>query len=226
MRRLALVALLLASTGCIPYAVGSTAQPLPAGESRSAMTMYRIPRGIDMWGSDSTDADNAPLTGIDLELRRGFGEGMDFGLRIPSASGVVGTVKRRLAGGDDGGDAALSIMPGLGVVNWLDHGLAELTLMGSTPRHRGVTGYAGLRAVQTIPLGSGAVSDTPTAGGYVGARFGGDRGGLLAEVGIYHDESALGLRRRSTIVVPSITFDGDLLDLLRDAGVFRRLRRR
>lgn len=225
-RRAILAACLLAGpVGCIPYAVGSTAQPLPPGEGRTAMTLYRIPRGLDVAGSDSTDRDNQPFAGMDLEMRRGIAEGIDVGLRVPSYSGVVATVKRRVAGGAGPEAGAVSIMPGLGLVNWLSHGMVELTVMGSAPRRHGITPYAGARLVQVVPLEPDAARDTPTAGGYVGVRLGGDEGGIVAELGVYHDESALGVRRGSTILVPSITLDGDVLDMLRrPQGPFGMLR--
>lgn len=215
-----LLLLLAGPVACIPYAVGSTAQPLPAGESRAALTAYRIPRGLDMFGDSTTDRDNADFAGADVELRRGLGNGIDLGLRVPSSSGVVATVKRRIAGGDSPAAGALSVMPGLGLVNWLQHGHVEMTLMASSPRRYGTTWYGGARVMQVVPLDAGAAKDSPTAGGYLGVRFGNDQGGLLAELGVYHDRSALGVRRSSTIFIPSITVDGDLLDELRDAGAF------
>jgi hypothetical protein len=206
---------------CIPYAVGSTAQPLPAGETRTALVAYRIPRGLeDLMGDSTTDSDNRDFAGIDVELRRGIGDGIDVGLRVPSASGVIATYKRRLVGGDSPAAGAVSVMPGLGVVNWMSHAHAEMTVMASTARRYGVAWYGGARVMQVVPLERDAATDSPTAGGYFGLRFGGDRGGLAAEVGVYHDRSALGMRRSSTIVVPSLTVDGDLFDALRDAGAF------
>lgn len=228
LRTLLVVAALLATgpVACIPYAVGSTAQPLPVGESRSGMTMYRIPRGLDTFGSDSTDSDNQPFVGLDGEWRRGLGNGADFGIRIPSFSGVVVNYKKRIAGSDAPGSAALSVMPGVGIVNWLSHGHVEMTVMGSGARRSGITPYGGARIMQVIPLEPDAASDTPTAGGYAGVRFGGDGGGVLLELGVYHDKSTLGLRRSNVIMVPSITLDGDLLEALRDSGILGGFGRR
>lgn len=217
-----LLALSLVAGGpvaCIPYAVGSTAQPLPPGESRSSMTAWRIPRGLDVAGDTATDRDNTPFVGIDAEWRRGLDDGADVGIRIPSSSGVIVNYKRRLLGGDSLGAPALSMMPGAGVVNWLSHGHLEMTLMGSARRWNGITPYAGARVMQVVPLEPEAVEDTPTAGGYVGFRFGGDDGGVYLELGVYRDRSALGMRRGNVIMVPSITADGDLLDVIRDSGI-------
>ena len=221
-----LVALLLAITlavgpvACIPYTVGSTAQPLPQGESRASMTAWRIPRGLDVVGDTSTDRDNAPFVGIDAEWRYGLGDGADVGIRVPSSSGVIVNWKRRLAGGDSLGAPALSVMPGVGVVNWLSHGHVEMTVMASARRWNGITPYGGARVMQVIPLETDAVHDSPTAGGYAGVRVGHDGGGVYLELGVYHDRSALGMRRSNVIMVPSITADGDLLDLIRDSGIF------
>ena len=217
-----LLALAIAATGpaaCIPYAVGSTAQPLPVGESRTGTTVYRIPRGLGGFDSDSSDSDNAPFIGLDGEYRRGLGNGADFGVRVPSFSGVVFNYKRRIAGSDSLGAAAVSVMPGVGLVNWLSHAHGELTVMASGRRRGGITPYGGARIMQVVPLEPDAVRDTPTAGGYAGVRLGGDGGGVYIELGVYHDKSALGLRRSNVITVPSITLDGDLLDALRDAGI-------
>ena len=216
---LALALLALGPAACVPYAVGSTAQPLPAGESRASMTAWRIPRGLDVAGDSSTDSDNTPFVGIDAEWRHGLGDGTDFGIRVPSTSGVVFNYKKRIAGGDALGAPALSVMPGAGVVNWLSHGHLEMTVMGSARRWNGVTPYAGARVMQVIPLEPDAVQDTPTAGGYAGFRVGGDAGGVYFEMGVYHDRSALGMRKGSVIMVPSITADGDLLDVIRDSGI-------
>ena len=217
---LLLAATLLAGgpVACIPYAVGSTAQPLPVGERRAASTVYRIPRGLG-FGDDSSDSDNAPFIGLDGEYRRGLGNGADFGVRVPSFSGLVFNYKRRIAGGDSLGAAALSVMPGAGLVNWLSHAHFEMTLMGSGRRRGGITPYGGARVMQVVPLEPDAVKDTPTAGGYAGLRMGGDDGGVYVELGVYHDKSALGLRRSNVIMVPSITVDGDLFEALRDAGL-------
>lgn len=215
---LALALLAGGPVACIPYAVGSTAQPLPAGESRTATTVYRIPRGLD-FGDDSSDSDNAPFVGLDGEYRRGLGNGADIGFRVPSFSGLVLNYKRRIAGSDSLGAPALSVMPGAGLVNWLSHAHVEMTVMASGRRRGGVTPYGGARVMQVVPLEPDARRDTPTAGGYAGVRLGGDGGGVYIELGVYHDKSTLGLRRSNVITVPSITLDGDLLDALRDAGI-------
>lgn len=216
-------ALVAGPVACIPYTVGTTAQPVPIGESRTVMTAYRIPKGLGVFGSDSTDSDNADFVGADYERRFGVSEGLDVGIRVPSFSGVVVTAKKRLAGGLGTEDAALSIMPGLGVVNWLSHLHGEVTLMASAPRRAGVTPYGGLRLMQVLPIETDAAHDTPTAGGYIGFRFGDDRGAITPELGIYHDRSTLDVRQRNVIIVPSISLEGDLFPRRGMGGWLRSL---
>lgn len=229
LRLRSLLVLAIAALGgpvaCIPYTVGTTAQPVPIGESRTVVSAYRIPKGLDVFGDDSSDSDNADFGGIDLERRIGVSEGLDVGIRIPSFSGVVVTAKKRIAGGLGTEDAALSVMPGIGVLNWLSHLHGEVTLMASAPRRSGITPYGGLRVMQVLPLDGRSAHDSPTAGGYLGFRFGNEDAAITPELGIYHDRSTLELRERNVIFVPSITIEGDLFPRRRVGGWFRSLRR-
>jgi hypothetical protein len=138
---------------------------------------------------------------------------------------MVLTAKKRIAAGLGTEDAALSIMPGVGVLHWLSHLHGEVTLMASAPRRAGITPYGGLRVMQVLPIDAGSAHDSPTAGGYLGFRFGGVDAVITPELGIYHDRSTLGLRERNVILVPSITIEGDLFPRRRVGGWLRPLLR-
>lgn len=190
------------ATGCLPYTVGSTAQTVPTGESRTAAIVYFIPDAIDLFGDSVAGA----MRGTDLELRHGLDDKSDIGVRIPSYSGAVITYKRRLAGTSAPESPAVSIMAGGGFVNWGEHAEAELTLLASGREARIVTPYGGLRAMQVIPMARTAVHDTPTAGGFLGMRLRFGDIDVIPEIGVYYDRSALGVRSTNYIIVPGVSF--------------------
>jgi hypothetical protein len=196
----ATLALILA-TGCLPYTVGSTAQTIPAGESRKAALVYFIPDAVDLSG----DSVAAPMRGADLEFRYGVDDKSDIGVRIPAYSGAVFTYKRRVAGTSAPESPAVAFMAGGGFVNWGEHAEGEITLMASGSAAGIVTPYGGLRAMQVVPMSRSAVHDSPTAGGYVGMRLRFGDVDVSPEVGVYYDRSALGLRSTNYIIVPGVT---------------------
>lgn len=200
----------LLTAGCIPYAVGSTARTVPAGEQTRSTTAFVIPYGFEAKG----DSIGATIPGLDLESRSGIDGRSDWGLRFPSFSGVVVNYKRRLgevpaAAADT--TTAVSLMTGGGLVNWGQHAHLELTLIASGREDRHAVPYGGLRVMQVIPLNSSAPSDQPTAGGFLGWRIGSRTLGIAPELGVYYDHSALHIRRSDVIFVPSITFYGHIL---------------
>ena len=209
MRALALVVLIasLASTACIPYAVGSTARTVPVGKSVRSSTAFIVPGAFEQEG----DSVAASMPGVDSEWRIGLDDRSDVGVRVPSWSGAVVNYKRRLdtATGDTSG--ALSLLVGGGVVNWGEHAHFEASLIASAREDRLVVPYGGLRIMQVAPLSTSAVNDSPTAGGFFGVRFGKAGEGFSPEIGIFHDKSALGIRDRDFIIVPSITVHGGSL---------------
>ena len=210
-RIIPVLALAASATGCIPYAVGSTARTLPAGKHERASTAFVIPNGFESKG----DSVAATMPGVDYELRYGIDNRSDFGIRIPSWSGVVVNYKRRLGSVPETPKAdtglAVSIMTGGGFVNWGQHAEGELSLLLSSREDRNVVPYGGLRVVQVAPLSRDVPHDRPTAGGFFGLRLGSGGDTVSPEVGIYYDHSALGVRRSDIIIVPSITLHGDLL---------------
>ena len=206
----ALAALAAVLAGCLPYAVGTTAQPVAQGEVTPTSSVYFIPGGFDLVDERS----GGSYTAFDLEARYGIDDASDFGVRIPGASGVVLSYKRRLTT-RPAPAAGLAVIGGLGVVNVGEHAYGDVTLVASARQRTTLTPYGGVRAFHVLPLTSSAVTDTPTLGAYAGVRIGRLDLGISPEVAVYYDEPALGLRDRSWIVVPSFTVHGrDLMRLL------------
>jgi hypothetical protein len=192
--------------GCIPYTVGTTAQPVPKGEMAPSVVWYSIPNGIELL----RDSIGVAFTGVDVEGRVGVTDRADVGVRVPAGSGLVVTYKYRLTSSVDRTAAAVAIMGGGGLVNWGNHAHFELTLLASGHQSL-LTPYGGLRAAQVAPLSTSAPSDSPTAGGFLGLRIGKEQLGVSAEVGLFYDRSALGVRSRDVIVVPALVLHGSEL---------------
>lgn len=219
-RRLAFVlfsAALALQSGCVPYPVGTTAQPAPEGRWSTSTSAYAIPNGFDPFAEESDpenpyddgyeeDGAGTSFFGVDAEARFGLSEASDIGIRVPGGSGIVVNYKHRVAGGADG--PALALMGGGGFLNLANNVHFELTLIASGRDGAAVTPYGGLRAMQTFPLSDLARSDEPTLGGFGGIRIGPDEPAVSIEVGVFYDPSALELRRSNVIVVPSVTLHG------------------
>jgi len=199
------------TVGCIPLTVGSTAQPVPVGTTVQSMSMYVVPNSFN----DSVNKRAYPRYGVDPEVRFGLDEHSDIGVRIPSFSGVVANYKRRLNGVSQAPGTATAIMVGGGLVNWGDHAHFEATLITSAEDNERFTPYGGIRAMQVIPINKGAVHDSPTLGGFLGARIGTLTAGISPELGIFHDHSALRIRKGNVLFVPAITVHGDIAQFLR-----------
>ena len=210
---LALVTCALMVTGCLPYAVGTTAHPVEESEGPVATTtVYAIPDGLE--GIDENDQDEAVgYMGIDTEIRFGVNEQTDVGVRLPGVSGVVVNVKRRFVGADTSG-FAMAVMGGTGFINYGQNWYFGGTLMASGREAATLTPYGGARIMQTFPLSESAASDTPAAGGFFGVRIGDRQLGISPEVAIYYDEPALGISNDDPVLfIPSVTIHGSgLLD--------------
>jgi hypothetical protein len=198
------------TAGCIPLTVGSTAQPVPVGTTVHSMSMYVVPNSVH----DSIDNRSYPRYGIDPEVRFGLDDRSDIGVRAPSFSGIVANYKRRLNGVSQAPGAATAIMVGGGLVNWGDHAHLEATLITSAEDNDRFTPYGGIRAMQVIPINKGAVHDSPTLGGFFGARIGTRTTGISPEIGVFYDHSALRLRKGNVLIVPAITIHGDFARFL------------
>jgi len=206
------VALLSAicTVGCIPLTVGSTARPVAVGTTVNSMSVYVVPNSFD----DSINERSYPRYGVDPEVRFGLDEYSDIGVRVPSFSGIVANYKRRLNGVSQAPGAATAIMVGGGVVNWGEHAHLEATLITSATDNDRFTPYGGVRAMQVIPISRGAVRDSPTLGGFFGARIGTVAAGISPEIGVFYDHSALRIRKGNILVVPAITVHGDFARFL------------
>src|SRR5262245_14181695 len=77
--------------GCIPYAVGTTATPLPAGQRATTVSAMAMP-SIAVF--DSTGGRS--WMSLDTETRFGIDNRSDAGFRVVGASGVVVNYKRLL----------------------------------------------------------------------------------------------------------------------------------
>lgn len=205
----------LAPVACIPYSVGATAQTVAPGERTTTAMVFVIPDAVDV----RDDGAAGPMRALDWETRFGIDDRSDVGVRIPSGSGVVVNYKRRVAGAAHPDSAAVATMFGGGLVNWGEHAHLEATLLASARTRSHVTPYGGLRVMQVAPLSRGAVHDTPTAGGFLGLRIGSAEMGVSPELAVYWDRSALGLRDRSIIIVPTIALHGDLAGASRLVGL-------
>jgi hypothetical protein len=214
-------------TACIPYTVGSTARPLPRGERSNTSSISVLPSI-----GDTTVGSRSGSTALrtENETRWGIDDRSDAGLRAVGG-GLVFNYKRLLSGPSSIYDVA--VMPGMGFVNWGNHIYFESTLMASkrptrpVDKERQLSGnvvpYFGLRVMHVEPLSAYAVHDRPTAGGFLGVRFGTETFGISPEVGVFYDHSALGVRRNDVVVVPAVSVHGSemirkLRDIMRGAG--------
>lgn len=213
----AVLSLASLAAACTPYAVSTTAVPLARGEVQRTATLTVVPRGAQWSYESAAQRDNIAMPGIDMEQRVGLDDRSDVGIRIPTFSGVIVSYKRRLNGPSDLDAPATAIMVGAGLVNYAQHAHGDLTLITSGRESALLVPYGGFRVIQILPLGSLAVRDTPAVGAFTGLKMGGRTPGVSAELGVFYDRSALGLRRSTVIVVPSIAVHGN---------VFRRLLRR
>ena len=216
------------ASACIPYTVGTTAQPVTPGETTVASMMYVMPSIGDTAGG--SPASQSSQMAVDGEVRFGVDDKSDAGLRLVGYSGLVVNYKRLLE--DTAAPLRIAIMPGIGVVNAGNHAYAEFTLIVSgrepptTYRQRSgermiFVPYAGLRGSKVWPMQENAAEDQPTYGGFIGMRFGTTEFGVSPEIGVFHDHSALGVRKRNVVVVPSIVIHGTRL-----ISIFNRLPRR
>jgi hypothetical protein len=206
-------------TGCIPYTVGSTAAPVPKGKTTTTLSTWVMPSIGDTAFNAGGPARGSAALMMDGEKRYGLSERADIGFR-GSWLGFVVNTKQLLSGPSSIYD--VSVMPGFGIVNFGQHAYFEGTLMASKrvkvqpPKlENGWTNqilpYFGLRVMQVTPIAEGAVHDRPTAGGFLGVRFGSTDFGISPEIGVFYDHSALGVRKNEIIAVPAISVHGNQL---------------
>lgn len=213
--------LLALVTACIPYTVGTTAQPVSVGDRTATLVTYAMP-SVNVLDSARADRPSSASTlAADGEVRWGLDHRSDMGIRITSGSGMVLNYKRLLS--DTASRTRFALITGAGVVNMAQHGHVELTLLASgwepetrfrnasNPEPVPIVTYGGLRVMQVMPLAEGAVRDQPTVGAFFGARIGRVDYGVSPEIGVFYDHSAMGVRKRDLVIIPAISVHGDAL---------------
>lgn len=207
--RLVILLAPLGGAACLPYTVGQGAQTVPEGQTvRTTSASFVLGGAAPFDDSTGTGGSATNYPSSDQEIRFGLTDRSDVGLRVTSASGLVINYKRRHIGAADPDSAGFSTMWGAGIVNWANHGLVEGTILWSGGKRGSSIPYGGLRIMQTFPLSSGALRDTPSTGAFFGVQLGNRERGVTPELAIYYDESALGIRERNFVVVPSVTLRG------------------
>jgi hypothetical protein len=217
--QLTVIAALAGTTACLPYSLASTAQPVPVGEKKTTSTMWFLPNGLGNPGD--TARAKRTLRGFDVETRWGIDDDADFGVRATSGQGIVLSYKRRIAGFADPDSSALAWELGGGIVNWGEHALGTASLIASGPKRGGANLDAGARVMHVLPLNDSSATDKPSIGGVFGARLTLGDETIIPELAIYHDPSALHIRKSSVVFVPSVSFTGS--SLLKGLGGFGRM---
>ena len=208
-RALILSLSLFSLTSCISYSVGTTARPTPEGEFQPNLSVYFVPNGIENTIGEDTSGTSLAYASADFEGRWGLDDRSDLAIRVPAGSGAILTYKRLINGPNDPEKLAVSTVIGGGIVNFGNHAYVEGGLIASGREDRHVP-YGGIRAMHVIPMTSGAVEDSPTVGGFGGVRLQvGTNFAISPELGVYYDPSALELRTRNVIFIPSLTFHWD-----------------
>lgn len=168
--------------------------------------VYAVPNGVEAIDDDGQTDAVLSYASADFEMRWGLDDHSDIGLRVPSGTGVIVNYKRLLNQINDPTKSAFAVMIGTGIVNFRNHAYFEGSLLASGPESDRVP-YGGVRAMHVVPITSGAVEDSPTVGVFGGVRIRiNDSFALSPELAIYHDEPALGLRRRNVLFIPSVAF--------------------
>ncbi len=193
-------------TGCVPYTVGTTAATVPEGELQTTTSLAFIPSGLEY--DDDEDAYTQPYFLASTGARFGIGPSTDIGIYAPGYLGVVVNAKHQFQVAQPGAPLGWAAMGGMGVINGGLNAHLEATLIASGREDLTATPYGGMRFMQTFPLSSEAEYDLPTIGPFGGVRLGTADLGASLEVGVFYDDSALDLRSRDIIVVPSISVHG------------------
>lgn len=215
-RSLILCAVMLV-TGCLPYAVGTTAATLEPRE---------VTRNVTMSGARNLVAlnDSKVYSGvsiIDAEARLGIDERSDVGLRVAGGAGLAMSYKRRVVGRRD--DAGLAVQGDLGALALGDVGMLGITAIASGRESGTYTPFGGLRVLATASLGGDHPARPPAFGLFAGLRIGEARIGLSPEVSIFRDRVARDTHSvPGWVVVPSLTFH--IEEILRELANWRRPR--
>ncbi len=191
-------------SACVPYAVGSTAQPTPLAERQTYVMASVITNGGEQFGDTGRGPQSSYLA-LDGETRFGISPVSDIGLRIPSGSGLIVNYKRLHNGFAHPDSSGFATMWGGGFINGGWHAHLESTLIWSGARRGAAIPYWGARFMQAIPLNSSAASDDPTVGVFLGLSLGNLDFAIAPELAIYYDRSVLGLRDSPWMFIPTIS---------------------
>ena len=194
--------------GCVPYAVGTTADTAPAREVEPSTVLQVVSSRRDLDRGD--EPRGAGLT-IGNAARLGLDSRSDVGVQILGLGSITATYKRRLTGPLES-DRGTALIVGAGVVG-TSHLHAEATLVASpgalviAPR---VVPYGGVRVQDLTAFSGDALGSAPAVGLFVGGRFGWPDLGLSPELGLFYSPSPV-RGDRDLVVVPSVTVRGDRL---------------
>lgn len=203
MLRLACCVFLLAASGCVPYAVGTTAATVP---ERSVVSSAVVQIASANRALDEDDRSSGAAVAIGNETRLGLGPRSDVGVRILGLGSIVASYKRRLSGT---GDAGTAVLVGAGIIG-ADRVHGEFTLVHSLAARGRIVPYGGVR-VQAMRAFAGDAINTPAAfGAFAGGRFGWPDLAVSPELGVFYSPSPLA-REGALVVVPSVTVHGDRL---------------
>lgn len=204
----ALAALLAGLAGCVPYAVGTTADTVAPREVEPSVVLQAVSARRDI------DEDNRTAKAgfsVGNSARLGLDERSDVGVQILGLGSITASYKRRLTGPLDS-DRGTALIVGAGVVG-TSHLHAEATFVASpgalviAPR---VVPYGGIRVQDLTAFSGDAQGSSPAVGLFVGGRFGWPDLALSPELGVFYSPSPLS-GGRDVIVVPSVTVRGDRL---------------
>lgn len=205
-RRAALAAglgLWLAASGCVPYAVGTTAATVP---ERTTLPSAVIQVASANRALETGDLVTGPVATVGNEARLGLTPRSDVGVRVLGLGSVVASYKRRLSGEGDEGTA---LLVGAGIVG-VSRLHAEATLVRSWPARGPVVPYGGVR-VQAMRAFAGDALDVPPAVGvFAGGRIGWPDLAVSPEIGLFHSPSPL-VGDGALVLVPSVTVTGERL---------------
>ncbi len=200
----------VSTSGCLPYTAGTTAQPEEIGEAVPYSGLSWLPVG-DIVTTDS--ASGGDPSGSLLVPRVGLRVGVDHAsevwVEMPGVVGVIVGYKRRVHGTPEADTWAAALSGSLGYVNGGEHLFFGASMYISGPEdRRTLVPYGGLRFMHVLPRWENAVEDEPVIGAFLGLRVGNRDMSVSPELGVYYDESALGIRSNRIIFVPGVTIRG------------------
>lgn len=201
--RLLSTALVLAASGCVPYAVGTTAATVPE-RTVAPSALVQIASANRALNED--DRASGAAVAIGNEARLGLGPRSDVGVRLMGVGSLVVSYKQRLSGT---GEAGTALLVGAGIVG-AERLHGEATLLRSWPLRGRVVPYGGVRVQAMAPFAGDAIGVPPAVGLFAGGRIGWPDLALSPEVGVFYSPSPLA-RDGSVVLVPSVTVHGDRL---------------